>query len=71
VLLTTDYIVLCYIATDYRLEFPGSIPGSGKHFLFSIASKLALGTTQSFIQWVLRMNSTMVKRAEREANLYC
>jgi hypothetical protein len=40
------------IAMGYGLEGQGSIPDRRKILLFSIASRLALGTTQSSIQWV-------------------
>jgi hypothetical protein len=40
------------IATGYRLDCPGSIPGSGKVFLFSTPFRPALGPTQPPIQWV-------------------
>jgi hypothetical protein len=40
-----------------------SSPGGGKNFLFSTLSRLALGSTQPHIQWVLG-----VKRPGREAD---
>jgi hypothetical protein len=40
------------IATGYGLDGRVSIPGRGKIFLFSIASRPALGPTQPPIQWV-------------------
>jgi hypothetical protein len=44
------------IATGYVLDDRGvgsSSPGRVKNFLFSTLSRLALGSTQSPIQWVL------------------
>jgi hypothetical protein len=40
------------IATGYRQDGRGSIRGRGKIFLFSTASRPALGPTQPPIQWV-------------------
>jgi hypothetical protein len=40
------------IATDYRLDSRGSIPGRDNIFLSSIASRPALGPTQPPVQWV-------------------
>jgi hypothetical protein len=40
------------IVTGYGLDGRGSIPGRDKIFLFSIASRPALGPTQRPIQWV-------------------
>jgi hypothetical protein len=40
------------IATGYGLNGGGSIPGRDTIFLFSTASKPALGFTQPPIQWV-------------------
>jgi hypothetical protein len=40
------------IATGYGLDVWGSIPGKGKIFVFSTASKLALWSSQPPIQWV-------------------
>jgi hypothetical protein len=42
---------------------PGSIPNRGKIFLFSTASRLALGPTQTPIQWVLKAPSLGGKAA--------
>jgi hypothetical protein len=39
-------------ATDYGLDYQGSIPGKGKSFLFSIFSGSALGPTQLPIRWI-------------------
>jgi hypothetical protein len=50
------------IATGYELDGRGLIPGMGKIFLSSTASRSALRPTQLPIQWVLR-----VKRPGREA----
>jgi hypothetical protein len=44
---------LAGIATGYRLDGWGSIPGRGKRiFLFSTVSMLVLGPTEVPIQWV-------------------
>jgi hypothetical protein len=40
------------MATGYVLDGQDLIPGRGKMFLFSIASRLALGPTQPLIQWI-------------------
>jgi hypothetical protein len=40
------------ITIGYRLDGWDSVPGKGKIFLSSIASRLALGPTQPPIQWV-------------------
>jgi hypothetical protein len=40
------------IATVYGLESRGSIPGTGKIFLFSKVSRPALEPTQPPIKWV-------------------
>jgi hypothetical protein len=37
---------------SYRLDGPGLIPGKGKIFLYSTASRSALGLTHPPIQWV-------------------
>jgi hypothetical protein len=36
----------------YGLDSRGSIPGMGKIFLFSTASRLALGLTRPPIEWI-------------------
>jgi hypothetical protein len=48
-------------------ESRGSIPGRGKIFLFSIASRPPLGPTEPPIQWVSGAVSSGVKRQGREA----
>jgi hypothetical protein len=55
------------IATGCGLESRGSIPGRGKIFLISTASRLALGPTQPPIQWVPETIFPGVKRQRREA----
>jgi hypothetical protein len=40
------------IAMGYELDGRSSIPGLGKRFLYSTASRPALGPTQPPIQWV-------------------
>jgi hypothetical protein len=40
------------IALGYGLDDRGSIPGGGWEFLFTAASRTALGLTQPPIQWV-------------------
>jgi hypothetical protein len=52
----------------YGLKGRGSIPGRGKVFLFSIASRPALGPTQPPIQWVLWALSPGVKWPGHEAD---
>jgi hypothetical protein len=49
------------------MDGPGSIPGKGKIFLFSTASKRALRPTHAPIQWAQGNLSPEVKRAGREA----
>jgi hypothetical protein len=50
--------------TRLRAGRPGSIPGRGRDFfLFATASRLALGRTQTPIQWIRG-----VERPEREAD---
>jgi hypothetical protein len=59
------------IATGYGLDEPGgwsSSPGRVMNFLFSTSCRLALGTTQSPIQWVPGDLSPGVKRPGREAD---
>jgi hypothetical protein len=43
-------------------------PSGGKYFLFSIASRPALGSNQSLIQWVLGAVSSGIKRPGRESD---
>jgi hypothetical protein len=50
------------IVTGCRLDGQGSIPGRERFFLFSTASRLALGPAQSPIQWVLGVISLGVKQ---------
>jgi hypothetical protein len=50
------------IATGYGLDGRGSIPSRGKIFLFSTASRPALGPIQPPIQWVQGTLSAGVKR---------
>jgi hypothetical protein len=50
-------------ATSFKLDGRVSIPGRGKIFLFSIASRPALGPTQPPEQWI-----AAVKRPESEAD---
>jgi hypothetical protein len=45
-----------------------SIPGRSKIFLFSTASRPALGPTQPRIQWVLGAASPEIKQEGREAD---
>jgi hypothetical protein len=54
------------IATGYRLEGQRSSPGRGKIFLFSITSRLALGSTHPLIQWVPGMITMGVNRPRCE-----
>jgi hypothetical protein len=59
------------IATGYRLNDRGgqsSSPGRVKNFLFSTASRPALGLTHPPIQWVPAALSPGVKRQGREAD---
>jgi hypothetical protein len=55
-------------ATGYGLDAWGWVSGRGKIFLFSIASTLALGPTQSPIQLVPEAASPRVKRQRGEAD---
>jgi len=59
----------------YRLGYGpenwGSIPSRGNDgivYLFAIASRLALGSTQSLIPWVPSVLTPWVKRPGREAD---
>jgi hypothetical protein len=56
------------IPTGYGLDCFDSIPDRSKIFLFSIASRPALGPTQPHIQWALGDLSLGVKRQRREAD---
>jgi hypothetical protein len=57
-----------YDCLRYRegLDGPGSIPVSGKIFLFSTASRPTLGPTQPLIQWATGALSPGIKRQGRE-----
>jgi hypothetical protein len=55
------------IATGYGLDDQGSILGKDTFFLFSTASRPALGPTQPLIQWAQGALSRGVKRKERES----
>jgi hypothetical protein len=57
---------LVSIAVGYRVD--GQSLNSGKIFLFSTASRLALGPTQPPIQWVPGTLSTGVKQLGHEAD---
>jgi hypothetical protein len=50
------------IATGYRLDSRGSIPGRNKNFLLFTSSRPALGPTQPPIQWAPEDLSPGVKR---------
>jgi hypothetical protein len=50
------------LATGYRLDGRGLIPGRGKIFLFSTVSRPARRSTQPPIQWVLAALSLGVKQ---------
>jgi hypothetical protein len=68
-ILSRDSIV--GIATGYQLKRPrgqSSSPSGVKNFLFSKLSRLALGSIQPPIQWVLGALSPGVKRQGREAD---
>jgi hypothetical protein len=52
----------------YELDGPDSIPGRGKTFLFSTASRSALGPTQPPIQWVPGALSLGVKQLGHDAD---
>jgi hypothetical protein len=56
------------IAVGCGLDSQGSIPGRGKIFLFSTASRPALGPTQPPIQWVPGVISLGVKQPGHEAD---
>jgi hypothetical protein len=56
------------IGTGYGLDGQGSNPGKGKIFLFPTTSRLALGPTQSPIQWVMGTISPGIKRPGHETN---
>jgi hypothetical protein len=55
------------IATGYRLGGRGSIPDRGQIFLFSTASKPAIGPTQPPTQYAAGDPSPEIKRPGREA----
>jgi hypothetical protein len=56
------------IVTGYRREHRGSIPDSGKIFLFFIVSRWNLRPTQPPIKWVPGALSSGMKRQERETD---
>jgi hypothetical protein len=56
------------IEMDYGLDGWGSITDRGKTFLFSTASRPALGATKPPTQWVPEALSLGVKRPERESD---
>jgi hypothetical protein len=57
------------IATGYQLDGRGLIPSKGKRFpLYSAASRLAVGLTQSLIQWVPGALCQGVKWSGRKAD---
>jgi hypothetical protein len=56
------------IATDYRLDDLGSIPGRSKIFLFITPSRQVLGPTQPPIQWVPGALSPGAKRPMRQVD---
>jgi hypothetical protein len=56
------------IVTPYGFDGQGLNPGRDKIYLFSTASRPAVGPTQPPIQWVLGEISSGVKRQEREAD---
>jgi hypothetical protein len=56
------------IATGYGLDGRGSNPGKAKIYLFSTASRPALGLTQTPIQWVLGAISPGVMWRGHEAD---
>jgi hypothetical protein len=56
------------VATSYRLDSQGSIPGKGRRFFPSPVSRPALGHTQPFVQWVLGFLSLGVKQPGCEAD---
>jgi hypothetical protein len=57
------------VSKGYGLDGRGWIPGRGKIFLFSTASRPVLGPTQPPIQWVPGTLSPGVKRSGREAEI--
>jgi hypothetical protein len=54
--------------TGYGLDGWGLIPGKGKIFLFSTASRPALGHTRSPTQWVSEALSSGIKRPGHKAD---
>jgi hypothetical protein len=70
ILICADRVIeLVGVVVGYWLDGPGLIPGIARFFVFSIASRLAVGPTQSHIQWGLGVTSQGVKRPSREADL--
>jgi hypothetical protein len=72
-----NFIQFCYyfrsrdisvaIATGYKLDGPGLIPGKDNIFIFSMASRPVLMLTQPPIQWLAGAISPELKRPEHEA----
>jgi hypothetical protein len=56
------------IVMGFGLDRWGSIPCRSKIFLFSTASRPAMGPTQPSIQWVLGVSSLRVKQLGHEAD---
>jgi hypothetical protein len=55
------------IVMGYGLDSRGSIPSRDKNFVFSMASRLALGPTQHSVQWVQAPFALEIKWLQREA----
>jgi hypothetical protein len=56
------------LPTGYGVDGRGSNPGRGKIFMFSTASRPAMGPTQPPIQWVPGTISPGLKRPKREGD---